>query len=92
MDLEIYRESDVEKYRYINSKNSFKLTMHKLLNCPWCFAVWTTFVSAFFYFSFPQTQLIFILLAISSSASFLIIFTNLIGWSAEAKKLEVNSK
>jgi hypothetical protein len=85
MDL----ENAEGKYAYVNSNNSFKLTMHKLLNCPWCFGVWTTFISAFFYFTFPQLQIIFILLAISSVATFLIILSNLIGWSAEEKKLKV---
>ncbi len=84
MDLEI---SD-RKYQFVNSKNSFKLTVHKLLNCPWCFGIWTTFVSVFFYFSFEIFKIIFILLAISSIASFLILLSNFVGWSAEYKKIQ----
>lgn len=80
------------KYSYHNSVNAFKLTMHKLLNCPWCFGVWTTFISAFFYFSFPSLKIIFILLAVAAVASFLILLSNLIGWSAEYKKIQVQEK
>lgn len=76
-------------YKYMNSKNSFKLTMHKLLNCPWCLGVWVAFVSAFLYFSFPVLQMVFVILAFASVASFLILLTNLLGWSAEEKKLKV---
>jgi hypothetical protein len=76
-------------YKFVNSKNSFKLTMHKLLNCPWCLGVWIAFVSAFFYFTFPALQIVFIILAFSSIASLLILLTNLFGWSAEEKKLKV---
>lgn len=86
MDLE---ESN-GKYFYISSVNSFKLTIHKLLNCPWCFGVWTTFLSGFLYFNFASFRIIFILLAISSAASFMILLSNFIGWSAELKKMEAH--
>lgn len=92
MDLKVYDFNDSKKYEFINSKNSLKLTLHKLMNCPWCFGVWITFVSSFFYFTFPFLKIPFVILAISSVASFLILLTNLIGWHAEAKKLEVQGK
>ena len=76
---------------YVTSKNSFKLTMHKLTTCPWCFGVWLTFVSAFIYFTFPVFKILFILLGVSAIASFLIIVTNLVGWYAEGKKKSVEN-
>jgi hypothetical protein len=77
------------KYFYVESENSFKLTLHKLMNCPWCFGVWAAFFSAFFYFTFPHLQIIFIVLAIAGIGSFVMIVSNLIGWSAEEKKIKV---
>lgn len=85
MDLEV----KYGKYNFVKSKNSFKLTMYKLMTCPWCFGVWSAFVSAFFYFTFPAFKFVFIILAISAVASFLMLLTNLIGWYAEGKKKEV---
>ncbi len=85
MDLEVSEG----KYKFNLSDNSFKLTMYKLMTCPWCFGMWCAFVSAFFYFTFPLTKIVFIILAISAVASFLMILMNLIGWYSEAKKLEV---
>lgn len=77
------------KYEYINSTNSFKLTIYKLLTCPWCFGVWSSFISAFFYFTYPSFKFIFIILAISAIASFFMLLTNLIGWYAQGRKQEV---
>lgn len=88
MDLHIEGEEN-KKYTYKESKSAFKLTMYKLLNCPWCFGVWVSFVAAFLYFSFPVFKLVFVVLAISSVASLLILIANLIGWLAEEKKLKV---
>jgi hypothetical protein len=90
---EIFQDLKIENgfYEFVNSKNSFKLTVHKLLNCPWCLGVWIAFVSAFFYFAFPVFQIVFIILAFASVASLLILFTNFLGWSAEEKKLKVQN-
>ncbi len=88
MDLKVADE----KYEYVNSKSSFKLTVYKLLNCPWCFGIWTTFISAFFYFNFESFKIIFILLAISAIASSLVLMANFIGWSAELKKIQVKKE
>jgi hypothetical protein len=90
MDLKISEVEEIKSYEYVNSVNAFKLTMHKLLTCPWCFGVWTTFVSTFFYFSFLPFKILFVLLAISALASFMILVSNLVGWSAEYKKLSTN--
>lgn len=92
MDLKILDDNDSKKYVFVESKNSFKLTMYKLMTCPWCFGVWSSFISAFVYFTFPSLKVIFIVLSISAVASFLMLLTNLIGWHAEAKKGEVSKK
>ncbi|MEI9966747.1 MAG: DUF1360 domain-containing protein [Candidatus Moraniibacteriota bacterium] len=89
---------DVKKVRYadggeetierVPSQNSLKRTLDKLLNCPWCIGVWLSLGSLFLYFAVPQMQLFFVLLAIASLGSFFQVLTNLIGWSAEYKKLQ----
>lgn len=76
-------------YEYVLSKSAFKLTIYKLLVCPWCFGVWSTFISMFFFFSFPSLKIVFIALAISAVASLFIILSNMIGWTAEARKKKV---
>lgn len=86
MDLKIEEGT----YSYVASDNSFKHTMHKLSTCPWCFGVWLSFVTSFLYFTFPFMQMPFVILGISGIASFLMIFTNLVGWYAESKKKEVS--
>ena len=92
MDLKVLDDNDTKKYVFMESKNAFKLTLYKLSNCPWCFGIWSSFISAFLYFTFPVFKVVFIILAISAVASFLMILTNLIGWYAESKKLEVSKK
>lgn len=93
MDLKIRDNLDgIKIFDYIESKNSFKFTLHKLLQCPWCFGIWTSFISSFFYFTFPELQIVFIVLAISALASFSILLSNLIGWTAEEKKIKVEKK
>ncbi len=79
------------KYFFVQSKYPFKLTLHKLSTCPWCLGVWSTFISAFLYFTFPVFKIVFILFAISAVSSFLILLTNLIGWYAEGKKKYVEN-
>ena len=77
------------KYEFVSSKNSFKLTMYKLMTCPWCFGVWSAFISSFVYFMHPELKIVFVILAISAIASFFMLLTNLIGWHAEHKKITV---
>ncbi len=92
------RESfmDVERIEgrvfYVSSKNSLKLTIYKLLLCPWCFGVWAAMLAFFFYVIFPELFFIFIVLAIAALGSLLQLTTNLIGWQAESKKKEVENK
>lgn len=90
MDINIVKKDNQETYEFINSKSSLKLTIYKLLTCPWCFGIWTTFVTVTLYNVFPLIKIISILLAISGVASAMIILINLIGWNAEYKKIKTN--
>lgn len=68
-------------------------TVYELLNCPWCFGLWAAWMVAFLYHLAPELGWFLVLmLAISGVASSFQILANLIGWHAEAKKLEMQSK
>jgi hypothetical protein len=89
---------DVKKLRYaeeggefverVPSENAGKRTLDKLFNCPWCIGVWLALGSLFLYFAVPETRLLFILLAVAALGSFFQMIANLLGWSAEYKKLQ----
>ncbi len=87
LDLKI--END--KYEFFESKNSFKATIYKLLLCPWCFGVWSASILTFIYFFAPDFKIFYYILASSSVASFLQVYSNLLGWKAESKKQEAQN-
>lgn len=61
-----------------------------LLGCPWCTGVWFAFLAYFGYaLSREAVMPLILVLSIAGIASLLMIFTNLLGWNAEDKKLEV---
>ena len=62
-------------------------TVSILLGCPWCFALWAGFVTSFAYFLTPYTWFFIFILAVAGLASLLQILANLLGWSAEHKKI-----
>lgn len=70
-------------------EKSFLGTMGALLNCPWCTGLWFSFLVVFFAYATPIAWPIILILALAALASFIQIVTNLIGWHAEAKKIEV---
>lgn len=64
-------------------------TIHELISCPWCFGIWAAFVVTFFYFLWPEVMFYpILLLAISGVGTFLQISANLVGHTAEQKKME----
>ena len=69
-------------------KNSLRHTLGALVNCPWCTGLWFSFIIVFFYFATPFSWPIILILALAALASLFQILANLIGWSAEVKKLE----
>lgn len=66
--------------------DTFRGTLHALINCPWCIGLWFSFVVVFFYFATPYAWPVILILALAAVASFLQLLANLVGWSAEAKK------
>jgi len=66
-------------------------TITDLLGCPWCFGVWATSLVTFFYLLTPLAFVPVVILALSAVATWLQLFTNMIGWKAEQLKREVET-
>ena len=73
-------------------EDSFAHTLGALLNCPWCTGLWFSFIIVFSYYATPFAWPVILILAVAGIASFLMTLSNLVGWMAEGKKLEVRSK
>ncbi|MDE2212960.1 MAG: DUF1360 domain-containing protein [Patescibacteria group bacterium] len=67
-------------------QKGFRHTIHDLLQCPWCVAVWASLVVVFCYFEFTWSWYVIFMLAVAGVGSFLQVSANAIGWYAEAKK------
>jgi hypothetical protein len=80
-------EGGDESYERVPSENSFKRTVAKLLNCPWCIGVWIAPGVVYVYLAYPESYIIFVVLAIAGVASLLQMLANLLGWKAEYKKI-----
>jgi len=72
--------------------HSLRASLGELINCPWCLGLWWALVVGFFYFATPIAWYGILVLALASIASFLQVLANLIGWSAELKKREAQSR
>lgn len=66
-----------------------KKTLWHLSNCAWCAGLWFSMLVSFFYFLTPLAWFPIFVLAIAGIATFVQIFSQLVGWSAEKRKLEV---
>ena len=73
-------------------KDSFMGTISALVNCPWCLGLWFSALVVYVYFLTPLAWFFILFLAIASVASLLQILANLIGWSAEYRKLETKDR
>ncbi|HEX8591164.1 MAG TPA: DUF1360 domain-containing protein [Candidatus Paceibacterota bacterium] len=71
--------------------NSLRHTLGALLNCLWCTGLWFSFLVVFCYFATPFSWPVILVLALAALASFFQVFTNLVSWSAQLKKLEAHS-
>jgi Protein of unknown function (DUF1360) len=80
-------EGGEDSYERVPSENSFKRTVSKLLNCPWCIGVWIALGVVYVYLVYPESYIFFVVLAIAGIASLLQMLANLLGWKAEYKKI-----
>lgn len=81
-------EGGIEQYERVPSESTFKRTIGKLLNCPWCIGVWISLFVFWFYRDFPVLYFVFLILALSQVASMVQMFASLLGWNAEYKKMK----
>lgn len=89
---EVHTEQGVAYVEGVEYERGPLRTISELLGCPWCFGIWCGLVIAFFYFLTPIAWFPILVLAISGVGTLLQLISNLIGWSAENKKLEAQAK
>lgn len=68
---------------------TFRGTLGALIGCPWCSGLWFAATLVFLYYLSPIAWYVILILAVASVASFFQLLANLVGWSAEAKKRQV---
>lgn len=86
---EEYTQEGVTYTKKVERSHGALRVAYELLVCPWCFSVWAGLFVAYAYFL--KTELFWLpilILAISGVATAIQILVNLIGWSAENKKLD----
>jgi hypothetical protein len=88
-DAKVTKTGKVTLYKPLKGP---RRTLCDLMNCPWCFGVWATTMVVFFYLLTPAAFIPVLILAISAIATWLQLFTNMIGWKAEQLKAEVEGK
>ena len=69
--------------------NTLRDTLGVLINCPWCIGLWFSWALVTFYFASVYSWPLILILSIAALGSLFQIIANWIGWSAEAKKIEV---
>lgn len=74
-----------------SNPRSFLGTLGTLVHCPWCLGLWFSLVASFAYFMTPYAWFFLFFLALGGVATFIQILANLVGWSAEHRKLSVKA-
>jgi hypothetical protein len=67
-----------------------KRALSDLFGCPWCMGMWVSFFVIVFYFAFPESRFLVLILALAGAASALQIIMNGIGAKAELYRKENN--
>jgi len=80
------------KVMLVKPEGGPRLTIADLISCPWCLGIWMAALTTFCYFITPYAYYIILFLALSAVASMLQVTANLIGWSAEKFKHDVESR
>ena len=61
-------------------------TIHSMITCPWCAAVWVTLIIIVFYFLIPFGDLLVYVLALAGLASMVILVSNLLHMYTERRQ------
>jgi hypothetical protein len=76
-------------YKLEKPKVGPRRTLADLFDCPWCFGTWAAASVTFFYLITSYAVFPVVVLAIAGVATFLQIFTNLVGNKAEQLKQDL---
>lgn len=76
------------KVTLVKPQTGPRRTLADLTSCPWCFGIWATTWVVFMYLLTPLAYVPALILAISSVATILQLFSNMIGWKSEQLKKE----
>lgn len=77
---------------FIKPLHGPRRTLADLFSCPWCFGVWASATVVFaYYVAQPYLWYPILFLAFAGAASILQVFANMIGWTAERTKRDVES-
>jgi hypothetical protein len=71
---------------------TFVGTIKTLINCPWCMGLWFALIVPTAYFFAPFLWFFIFVLALAGAATLIQLFANLLGWSAEYRKLKTLKK
>lgn len=69
--------SDFIRDFFANAESGIKLSMHDLLDCPWCTGAWVSLALGYLYFLIPATWPIILILAIAGFGTLLTILASL---------------
>ena len=90
---ETYSQEGVTYVTKVERTSGPLRTAYELLICPWCFSIWAALFVLYGYFIATELfWLPILILAISGVATAVQILVNMIGWTAENKKLEATEK
>ncbi len=90
---EEYTQEGVTYFQKVERTHGPLRVAYELLICPWCFSIWAGLFVTYAYFE--RTELFWLpilILAISGVATTIQILVNLIGWSAENRKLDAQER
>jgi len=73
-------------------KKGLRRKLAELLDCPWCTGVWVSIFVIFFHYFTPLSWYVYLLLSIAGISTFIQLTANLIGWSAQGKKVAVQKE
>lgn len=77
---------------YREPTSGVRRTIRDLLACPWCTGAWAALILVFSYYASPYAWFVIFILAIAGLGSLFQVLANLLGWTAEYRKLEAKDK
>lgn len=90
---ERYSQEGITYFTKVERTSGPLRTAYELLICPWCFSIWAALFVTYGYFIATEILwLPILILAVSGLATAVQIAVNMIGWTAENRKIEATGK